>query len=194
MDELAGFRAGDPDAVRVVYRRHAGAVHTVARSMVGDPELAAEVVQQTFLKAWRAAATFEEGKEMAPWLYAIARRTAIDVLRHERRPTTGGHGPEQDQAVTMISFDRTWEVLEVREAVASLPDGEREVVRLQHLEGFSQAEVAERLGVPIGTVKSRSARAHQRLATTLGHLAPGAEHADDPVGANQDPGPVRREQ
>jgi RNA polymerase sigma-70 factor (ECF subfamily) len=78
--------------------------------------------------------------------------------------------------------------------VASLPDGEREVVRLQHLEGFSQAEVAERLGVPIGTVKSRSARAHQRLATTLGHLAPGAEHADDPVGANQDPGPVRREQ
>ncbi|OWY61087.1 hypothetical protein B7486_65675, partial [cyanobacterium TDX16] len=123
MDELAGFRAGEPDAVRAVYRRHAGAVHTVARSMVGDPELAAEVVQQTFLKAWRAAASFEEGKEVAPWLYAIARRTAIDVLRHERRPTTGGHAPEQDQAVTTISFDRTWEVLEVREAVASLPDG-----------------------------------------------------------------------
>jgi RNA polymerase sigma-70 factor (ECF subfamily) len=188
MDELAGFRAGDPEAVREVYRRHAGAVHTVARSMVGDPELAADVVQQTFVKAWRAAASFQEGRELAPWLYSIARRTAIDVLRHERRPTIGGHAPEQDQAITTLSFDRTWEVLEVREAVAALPEGEREVVRLQHLEGFTQAEVAERLGVPVGTVKSRSARAHRRLAEILGHLAP-----EDRDGANQDPDRERTE-
>lgn len=202
MDQLAGFRAGDPDAVRDVYRRHAGAVHTVARSMVGDPELAAEVVQQTFLKAWRAAASFDEGRELAPWLYAIARRTAIDVLRHERRPTIGGHAPEQDQAVTTLSFERTWEILEVRDAVAALPDGEREVVRLQHLDGFSQTEVAERLGIPVGTVKSRSARAHQRLAATLGHLDPGAgtegetagetAGSEDEDGANRTPGPSRR--
>jgi RNA polymerase sigma-70 factor (ECF subfamily) len=193
MDELAAFRAGEPEAVRALYRRHAGAVHTVARSLVGDPELAKEVVQQTFVKAWRAAATFGEGREVAPWLYAIARRTAIDVLRHERRPTIGGHAPEQDQAVTSISFERTWQVLEVRDAITALPEAERDVVRLQHLVGLSQAEVADRLGIPIGTVKSRSARAHQRLSEALGHLAPGTELADEPMGANQDPGRVRRE-
>jgi RNA polymerase sigma-70 factor (ECF subfamily) len=171
MDELAGFRAGDPEAVRKVYRRHAGAVHTVARSMVGDPDLAAEVVQQTFLKAWRAAASFQEGRELAPWLYSIARRTAIDVLRHERRPTIGGHAPEQDQAISTLSFERTWEVLEVREAVAALPDGEREV----------------------GTVKSRSSRAHRRLAEMLGHLAPDEPARSDAQGANQDPDRERTE-
>jgi RNA polymerase sigma-70 factor (ECF subfamily) len=179
-DDLAGFRAGDPDAVRAVYRRYSGAVHTVARSMVGDRELAADVVQQTFVKAWRAAASFDEDRELAPWLYSIARRTAIDMLRTEGRPTQGGHGPEVDRAVTTLSFDRTWEILEVRHAVDQLPDGEREVVRLSHLEGFTHPEIAERLGVPLGTVKSRSARAHQRLAVVLGHLNEPANQTSEP--------------
>jgi len=179
-DDLAGFRAGDPEAIRAVYRQHAGAVHTIARAMVGDPELAADVVQQTFVKAWRAAATFDEGRALAPWLYAIARRTAIDALRSERRPTQGGHGPEVDAAVTTLSFDRTWEVLEVRAAVERLPEAEREVVRLSSLLGFTHVEVAERLGVPVGTVKSRSARAHRRLAAMLGHLEEPANRLADP--------------
>jgi RNA polymerase sigma-70 factor, ECF subfamily len=179
MDELEGFREGDPDAVRAVYRRHAGAVHTVARSIVGDPEVAADVVQQTFLKAWRSASSFDQTREVAPWLYAIARRTAIDVLRSERRPTTGGHAPEADVGVTPMTFERTWEILEVRQAVDALPDAEREVVRLTHLEGLTHAEAAEHLGVPIGTVKSRSGRAHQRLAVALGHIAPPANQIDD---------------
>jgi RNA polymerase sigma-70 factor (ECF subfamily) len=183
-DDLPGFRAGDPDAVRAVYRRYAGAVHTVARSMVGDPELAADVVQQTFVKAWRAAASFDETRELAPWLYSIARRTAIDVLRSERRPTMGDHAPQVDVAVTTLSFERTWEILEVRHAVDQLPDAEREVVRLSHLVGLTHVEIAERLQVPVGTVKSRSARAHKRLATALGHL-------DET--ANRGPEPERRE-
>jgi len=73
-----------------LYREYGGAVHTVAISIVHDRELAADVVQQTFVKAWRAAATFERGREIAPWLYSIARHTAIDILRAEARPTRGG--------------------------------------------------------------------------------------------------------
>lgn len=76
--------------------------------------------------------------------------------------------------MSAISFERTWEIFEIRTCVDALPDGEREVVRLSHLVGLSHPEIAERLDIPLGTVKSRSARAHKRLAAALGHLAPDA--------------------
>ncbi len=184
MDELLDrFRAGDADAVRAIYRTYAGAVHTVAASVVGDGELAADVVQQTFVKAWRAAASFDRNRDLAPWLYSIARRTAIDVLRAESRPTRGGHAPEVEVAVTPLSFERAWEVYEVRRAIDDLPDEEREVIRLSHLEGLTHAEIAERLDVPPGTVKSRSFRAHRRLAAALRHLLP----SPGPAGAANQP-------
>lgn len=177
MDPLGSrFRAGDPDAVRAVYRKYGGSVLTVARSIVGDPELASEVVQQTFVKAWKASATFEATRDLAPWLYSIARRTAIDALRRERHTARGDHAPETDVAVTPLSFERTWEAFEVRRAVDDLPEEERDVVRLSHLAGFSHPEIAERLGVPVGTVKSRSHRAHRRLAAALAHVLPEAEN------------------
>ena len=172
-DLATRFRTGDPDAVREVYRRYAGPVTTVAMSVLRDRELAADAVQQTFVKAWKAAASFDADRELAPWLYSIARRTAIDVMRAESTPTRGGHAPEQDQAIEPIGFERTWEAYEVRQAVESLPDGEREVIQLSHGAGMTHAEIADRLGIPPGTVKSRSNRAHRRLAAALGHLAPG---------------------
>jgi RNA polymerase sigma-70 factor (ECF subfamily) len=178
---IARFRAGDPDAVRDVFRRYAGSVTTVARSIVRDPELVADVVQQTFVKAWRAAATFEGERELGPWLYAIARRTAIDVLRSESHPTRGGHLPEVDgaaAAATVMSFERTWEVHEIRRALDDLPEAERDVVRRSHLLGQTHEEIAHALGVPVGTVKSRSNRAHRRLGAALAHLL------DDPSDAN----------
>ena len=67
-------------------------------------------------------------------------------------------------------MERAYDVWEVRQALAQLPPEEQELVRLQHLEGFPQSQVAERLGVALGTVKSRSFRAHRRLAGLLGHL------------------------
>lgn len=170
MNELiARFRAGDEAAVRSIHQRYAGAVGTVARSMMTEPDLIAEVVQQTFIKAWRAIESFDDSREFAPWLYAIARRTAIDVLRKEKRPTTGDHEPETDVAVEGVSFERTWEIYEVRLAIDELPPDEREVVRLSHLAGLTHPEIAERLGVPIGTVKSRSGRASKRLHAALKH-------------------------
>ncbi len=169
-DLIERFKAGDPEAVRLVYREHAGAVHTVARSIVHDRELAAEVVQQTFVKAWRAARRFEGNRELAPWLYSIARRTAIDMLRVESKPTRGGHEPETDVGVTPMTFERTWERFEIRRAIDALPPGEREVIRRSHLMGFSHDEIAAQLQIPVGTVKSRSGRANKRLAAALAHL------------------------
>ncbi len=169
---ITAFRAKDPNAVRVVYRQFAGPIATVARSIVGnDQELIDDVVQVTFTKAWQSADRFDAGRDLAPWLYAIARRTAIDTVRFERRPTRGGHEPEVDQAVAPASLERTWETFEVRKALETLPPEEQKVVRLQHELGLTQGEVAEHLGVPVGTVKSRSHRAYRRLAKALAHVA-----------------------
>lgn len=171
---VARFRAGDADAVREVYRQYSGPVFTVARSIVHDRELAADVVQQTFIKAWRAAATFEGERELAPWLYSIARNTAIDLLRYDANPTRGRHERLTDgtrvSQVDGVSLEQTWERFEVRRAIDRLPAEEREVVRRSHLLGQTHDEIARQLGIPIGTVKSRSGRAHQRLAAALAHL------------------------
>ncbi len=185
-DLMERFRAGEPDAVREVYREHAGAVNTVARSLIRDPELAADVVQQTFVKAWRAASRFEGTREIAPWLYSIARHTAIDVLRAETKPTRGGHEPEVDVGVEAESFEQTWERYEIRRAIDALPAEEREVVRRSHLLGETHARIAEDLGIPIGTVKSRSGRAHKRLAAALGHLRAN-QSADGDVQEGEEP-------
>lgn len=164
------FRAGDADAVREIYRTYGGPIMTVARSIVRDPELAAEVVQATFTKAWRAADTFHGGAELAPWLYSIARRTAIDALRAEALPTRGGHAPEVEVADESTTFEQTWETFEVRRAIDGLPPDEREVVRRSHLLGETHRQIADVMGIPVGTVKSRSGRAHRRLAEALPHL------------------------
>jgi len=163
------FRTGDADAVRTLYDEFGKAVFVVALRALGDRDLAEEAVQLTFLKAWRAADRFDVGRDPGPWLYAIARRVAVDLYRRERR-----HASVDDDtaevAVMPKSFENTWEAWEVRNAVDRLSAEERDVVRAAHFAGMSHAQIADRLGVPIGTVKSRSNRAHRRLAEMLHHL------------------------
>ena len=168
------FRRGDDEAVRLVYREYGRLVHTVALRVLGQRELAEEAAQQAFVQAWRASASFDGGRPLGPWLATIARRVAIDIHRREaRREATAlddvpaGHGAIVTLPPSADAIHETWAV---REAVDELPADEHEVVRLQHLEGFTHSEIAERLGVPLGTVKSRSFRAHKRLAARLGHL------------------------
>ena len=173
-DLRARFRQGDPDAVRSVYRSYGRLVYAVAYRVLGDRGLAEEATQQTFVKAWRAAQSFDERRELGPWLAAIARRVAIDVYRREtvRSADPLDSVPAGDPALVAApqSAEAVYDVWEVREAVAQLPADEQEIVRLQHLDGFTHTQIAERLGVAVGTVKSRSFRAHKRLAAQLGHL------------------------
>jgi RNA polymerase sigma-70 factor (ECF subfamily) len=168
------FRHGDPDAVREIYRSHGRLVYAVAYRVLGDRHRAEEATQETFVKAWRAAQSFDEARELGPWLAAIARRVAIDVYRREAvrsaDPIESVPGGDPALVATPQSAEAIYDVWEVRQAVAELPSDEQEVVRLQHLEGFTHVQIAERLGVAVGTVKSRSFRAHKRLAEQLGHL------------------------
>jgi RNA polymerase sigma-70 factor (ECF subfamily) len=163
------FPSGDEAVVRAVYARYGRAVHTVAYSILHDATAAADVVQLTFLNVWRASARFDPDRELGPWLYAIARRQAIDALRRDGRSTPVE--PETlDTAEPPPSLEQTWEAWQVRLAVDQLADDEREVVRLAWFAGLSHPEIADKLGIPVGTVKSRSHRAHRRLANLLAHL------------------------
>jgi RNA polymerase sigma factor (sigma-70 family) len=168
------FRDGDPEAVRAVYREYGRLVFAVALRALGDRGLAEDVTQQCFVKAWRASAALDETRELGPWLVAIARRTAIDVYRREslRSGAPLEAVPADDPAMVTVpvSAETLYETWEVRQAVGDLPGDEREVVRLQHFVGMTHGQIAEQLGVAVGTVKSRSFRAHKRLATALGHL------------------------
>lgn len=167
----ARFRDGDAAALRDVYARYSGAVYTVAYSILRDRTRAADAAQVTFVNAWRAAPRFDIDQPLGPWLYTIARRAAIDTYRRERRlestdPEVLDGWPGSDGP----SIERSWEAWEVRVAVDALPDEERQVVRLSWYDGFTHPEIAERLDVPVGTVKSRSHRAHRRLAAALAHV------------------------
>jgi RNA polymerase sigma factor (sigma-70 family) len=173
-DLRARFRQGDPDAVREVYRSHGRLVFAVAYKVLGDRGMAEEATQQTFVKAWRASQSFDEQRELGPWLAAIARRVAIDLYRREAVRAADPLESAAPGDPALVSAPETaeaiYDVWEVREAVAQLPAEEQQIVRLQHLDGFTHAQIAERLGVAVGTVKSRSFRAHKRLAAMLGHL------------------------
>lgn len=162
------FRNGDPDAVREVYQRYHSPMFTVAHRALGDRGLAEEAVQQAFLQAWRASARLDPELDPAPWLYTITRRVAVDLYRRERRQHSELGEPEV--AVLPQTFEGMWEAWEVRTALMQLPPDEREVLFVTHFLGLSHEQAADRIGIPIGTVKSRSHRAHRHLAGLLEHL------------------------
>lgn len=178
---LESFRRGDDEAVRHLYATYHRLVFAIALRVLRDRSHAEDAMQQTFVQAWRAASTFEVGRDPAPWLATIARRVAIDAQRRQaRRPTEPlDSAPTGDPSLITLppSIEQAWEAWQVRAALERLGEAEREIVRLQHLEGFTHSEIAEHLGLPLGTVKSRSFRAHRELADILRHLR---EPIDEP--------------
>ncbi len=165
----AGFRDGDEGAVREVVQRYGGAMTLIARSLLADRHRADDAVQQAFLQAWRAAATFDATRPLGPWLFTITRRACIDLHRRDRRApvpdsTALSYAEPAVEPPSVEALHARWEV---RRVLDELPTEERVVVKLQHHDGLSHREIADRLRLPLGTVKSRSWRAHRRLAKML---------------------------
>jgi RNA polymerase sigma-70 factor (ECF subfamily) len=159
----------DETAFDELYRRYARAVYGVVRRRLGDHPRSEDVVQEAFTSVWRAAAGYRRERGPATgWLFAIARNAAFDALRshaaasHSEVPDLPdeGRGPDEQAAAAEDAF-------RVHAAVDGLPDDEREVIELAYFSGLSQSEVATRLGLPLGTVKTRSRRALARLADRL---------------------------
>jgi RNA polymerase sigma-70 factor, ECF subfamily len=175
-DELAVLLArvalGDEEAYAAVYDRTAGQVLGVVRAVVRDPAQSEEVVQEVLLDVWRSASRFDpELGSAAAWVMTLAHRRAVDRVRSEQRAA------ERERRVpsSATAYDEVAEAVEarldrerVRRCLASLTELQRESVTLAYYGGYTYREVAELLGVAIGTVKTRMRDGLIRLRDCLG--------------------------
>jgi RNA polymerase sigma-70 factor (ECF subfamily) len=159
---------GDEQAFLALYDRHAARVNALTLRILSDPMLAEEVTQDTFMKLWsRARLYLAERGSFVVWLLTIARRTALDRLRLEtRRPLlSDSNDPEElwpsVRDESQDPDEARWKSLYF--AVHSLPHDQQVVVQLAYYQGLSQSEIAEELGWPLGTVKTRLRAAMQAL-------------------------------
>jgi RNA polymerase sigma factor (sigma-70 family) len=152
---LARCAAGERSAMRVIYDIESGRMVGVARRMLRRQDLAEEAVQDTFMRLWRSAHSFDPAKGSArTWLYAILRNCAISVMRDEGRFESDPEGGEDAAPATENALARLPETSALRRCLEQLDPQRRSVVVLAYVHGLSHGELAGRLNVPLGTVKS----------------------------------------
>lgn len=165
----------DDDALAELYDRFGRAAYGLALRVVRDPDLAQDAVQEAFLAVWRSAGRFvAERAKASTWILTLVHRRAVDLVRREE-PRRAEPLESASQPSVEGAEEQAWLRLRrtrVQEALRKLPDQQREAIELAYYGGFTQSELAARLGEPLGTIKSRMfaglARLHELLAET-GH-------------------------
>ena len=167
-------RRGDEAALSALYDRYGGLILTVALRIVGDRELAEEVMQDTFLRVWNASDSYLASRgQVSGWLIGITRNRAIDMLRsrlHKTRLRERTPLPEPGDEDSFGVPDETDAIATrqaVADALAGLSMAQRQVVELAYYGGLSQSEIAHQLGEPLGTIKSRTRVAMEHLRVAL---------------------------
>jgi RNA polymerase sigma-70 factor, ECF subfamily len=153
----------DQRAFEVLYDRHGGAAYSLAHRIVGDPGIAEDVTQEAFMSIWRTGARFDRARgSVRSWTLGVTRNRAIDALRRQ-----AGKAPKLDfdddatlavqpaDELTDSEAIRRETASRVRGAMADLPEEQSQVIGLAYFGGFSHSEIAEMLGMPLGTVKGR---------------------------------------
>src|SRR5215210_4511213 len=159
---------GDRGAFEVLYRRYARPVFGLALRRLGDRGRAEDAVQETFASIWRAARSYRpERGPGAPWLYAVARNAITDRGRVRSEPPTEVPEEPSPEAGPAERAETGWTAWRVHRALEELTPDERAVIELAYWSGLSQSEVASYLGIPLGTVKTRTRAALARLADVL---------------------------
>ncbi|MCZ7590080.1 MAG: sigma-70 family RNA polymerase sigma factor [Gaiella sp.] len=169
-EELLGLiAAGDRPAFEELYRRYARSVLGVALRRIGDRGRAEDAAQETFARIWRSASRYDPARgRPTSWLYTVARNAIVDGLRRRPDPTVADPpeaaasdpGPAQ-------AAESEWVAWRVHRALEVLPEHERSLVELAYWSGMSQSEIADYVGLPLGTVKTRTRAALGRLASEL---------------------------
>ncbi|MEA5466169.1 sigma-70 family RNA polymerase sigma factor [Leptothoe sp. PORK10 BA2] len=170
-DLLASLRAGQVESLRTLYQRYGGLVYTLARRILHSDEEAEEITQDVFITLWEKDA-YQAGRgSLSRYLVVLARSRAIDKLRSQtshRQRLHKWHVMMADASPTPLDMATLNERQErTRQALENLSDRERQVIEIAYYEGLSQSEIAQRLDIPLGTVKSRSRQALFKLRQTL---------------------------
>ena len=185
---LAAHVAGDPAAFGILFRRHRDRLWAVALRTTGDPEEAADALQDALVAAFRRAGSYRGDAAVTTWLHRVVVNAALDRLRRRKSRSADplpddleehggrgslqtGTGEAEDPADAAVRSDRRREVLA---ALATLPPEQRAALVLVDMQGHSVEEAASILGVPSGTVKSRCSRGRARLLPLLAGNRPGA--------------------
>ena len=170
---LRRVAAGDESAVEAIYDRYGRACFALARRILDDPQLAEDVVQQVVLALWQGSGYDPSRGAVSTWLLSVTHHKAVDSVRREsnrRKRLAGelvlletaasGPGPD-DEAWALLRAERT------RDGLRGLPAEQREVLLLAYYGGYTQREIAEMTGLPLGTVKSRTLTAMRKLRDVL---------------------------
>ena len=176
--DLIGRAAeGDARALEVLYDRYSRVVFSFGLRIVGDPQLAEELLQEVFFRAWQQGGSFRSNKgSFITWLLSITHNMAIDEVRKRRRrpqkadsedPETAlaavpDSGPDVEDEVWLGALRDT-----IEGAMASLPPAQRQAIEMAYFRGLTQREIAEQLGEPLGTIKTRMRLGMQKLRDQL---------------------------
>jgi RNA polymerase sigma-70 factor (ECF subfamily) len=165
----------EPAAFEVLYDRHGGASFSLAYRMVGDRSAAEDITQEAFLSLWRSRARYDRTRgSVRTWLLGIVRNRAIDMLRHEliQAPTQSiEEGVSEPRAEARTETDaeamRREAARQVRGALSELPGDQMRVIELAFFGGLSHSQIAQMLGMPLGTVKGRMRLGMEKIRTRL---------------------------
>ncbi len=166
----------DHAALEALYGRYSTAVYSLAMYMLKQEALAEDATQETFLNIWLKASSFNaERGQPKSWIMSVAHHKVVDLIRSRRRTSsmTDPGGDEtlellpSGQASTEEQVEQAVERERILKALALLPEAQREVVMLAYFKGYSQSEMAEKLGQPLGTIKTRVRLAMQKLRAAL---------------------------
>ncbi len=181
---LQRIAARDAQALSLLYDRYARLVFSLALHILGRVDLAEEITQEVFWKVWEKADGYRpERGSVRAWLTQITRNRALDVRRRQQRRPLSAHAlPEPPESLVLPGETANpeehaveeWEKQQLRQAIGQLPQEQQVVLWLAYFEGLSHQQIAQRLGLPLGTVKSRlrSALQHLRKALRESHPHP----------------------
>lgn len=169
-DLLRNIHAGEQTALSELYQRYGNYMYGLSLRIIGEENAAEDAVQDTLLKIWNAAGQWEPTHDAVHWLMKIARNTAIDHLRRKRTaPVQTAYEEEigQDTSDESASPDRQQDQHAIRESLRNLPTEQRTVIELAFFEGLTHNLIAERLRLPLGTIKTRLRLGLQKLKVLL---------------------------
>lgn len=178
-DLVKRLRNGDEDAFRGLFGRYAPSAKALALRVVRQSHLAEEIVQEAFMAVWRNPDGYDEERgSVKSWLMGTVHHRAVDLVRreeaHRRRAESAipealeEQADHADDVVEELSLPQ--ERRSVRAALDALPPEQREVLLMMYFDGLSQSQIAEKTGIPLGTVKSRSLLGMRRMRTCLGGI------------------------